>query len=443
MYRILLTLTLILVLFGAAISQPFRFHADSMTYQLYLNKRWAPLLEETHSLLKRGIDFYYLRVRAGVAAYELKKYREAVTHLQIAYSALPGDDLVNSYYYWALKYSGQEDEASLLADQLSPSSLKETQAKKKGIINGITVETLFAWNKNYNELIAEGLSSLGGVSSFRSLVKNQTYNGLSLDHHLFPHINVFHNFGMMTINRTLQVNSRFNLPDTQHDPSVLQYQYFLNARYCLIKGWSFSASGTYLWGKSYNYSPLLRSSGKSDVIEDLWKIDDYVVNLGVIKETTHLKTVFNSGYGMINRFRQYQGTLSLIFYPFGNNNFYLVPDATFHWDEDPGKFNFVYQPRIGLKTGPFWITGEYGYGRIKNFYSGGGQVIYNIPEAVTGFWGVGLWAPLFKYKLNLSARYRQSKKEGTNFVFSDTFVSGNEPFTFLDQSLYFTLKWNL
>jgi hypothetical protein len=134
--------------------------------------------------------------------------------------------------------------------------------------------------------------------------------------------------------------------------------------------------------------------------------------------------------------------LSLVIYPFGNNNFYLKPDATLHWDEEPGKFNMVYQPTIGLKTGPFWISGEYGNGRMNNFYSGGGQVVYNLPETITGFWGAGLWAPLLKYKLNVSARYRQSKKEGTTFVYDDTFTASQELYTFWDQSLLITLKWN-
>jgi hypothetical protein len=112
-------------------AQPYRARVDSMINHLYLKKSWGPLLDETRSLLNRGIDFYNLRFKAGVAAYELKKYRQAVTHLDKAYTVLPGDTLVNSYYYWALKLSGQEDEASLLADQLSPDLLKAIKAKRK------------------------------------------------------------------------------------------------------------------------------------------------------------------------------------------------------------------------------------------------------------------------------------------------------------------------
>jgi hypothetical protein len=304
MYRILLTLFLLMFICGQGMAQPFRFHADSMTYQLYLNKRWTPLLEETHNLLNRGIDFYYLRVRAGIAAYELKKYREAVTHLQQAYAVMPGDSLVNSYYFWALKYAGREDEASLLAGRLSPEQRKEAKITKKGFINGVTAEALLSRNKNHHSLVDEGLDGQNGVSRYRSLVRNQKYYGISLDHHLFPKINLYHNFSMMTISRNLQVNSRFNLPAVQHDPSTTQYQYFLNARYSLLKGWNFSASGSYLWGKSYTFAPVLRTSGKSDLEEDTWKIDDYVVNFGISKETTFLSTRIDAGYGTINRYRQ-------------------------------------------------------------------------------------------------------------------------------------------
>jgi len=393
-------------------------------------------------LLKRGVDFYKLRVKAGIAAYELKKYRQAVSHLQKSYSVVPGDTLVSSYYYRALKLSGREDEASLLADQLSPGLLQAVKARKKGIVNEIAVEASLSRNKDFDALRGEVLESDGGISSYRTIERNQNLYLISLGHHLFPHINVNHDFSMRNIDRILQVNSRFNQPVAPHDPSTSQYQYFLNTRYCLMKGWSFSVSGIYIWGKSYSFSPLLRFTGKSDLEQNTLKINDNIVSFGINKESTYLNTSLTAGYGMINGYKQFQSTLSMILYPFGNNNFFIIPDATLHWDEEAGNCNMVFQPQIGIKTDPFWISGEYGSGKIKNFYTGGGKMVYNVPETITGYWGVILTAPIIKSKLNLSARFRQSTKEGTNYVFTDKLASSKKQYTFLDQSVLVTLKWN-
>jgi hypothetical protein len=79
---------------------------------------------------------------------------------------------------------------------------------------------------------------------------------------------------------------------------------------------------------------------------------------------------------------------------------------------------------------------------MKNFYASSGQIVYNIPETITGYWGAGIWAPILNYRMILSLRFRQLQKEGTTYVFASNFVPGQEVYKFNDQSLLVTLKWN-
>lgn len=445
MKRTLFSLILLAGIALSASAQPYRDYADSVINHLYQKKSWKQLQDQTHSLLERGIDSYNVRLKAGVAAFELRKYRQAVTHLQKAWEVVPGDSLLNAFYYRALKYSGREDEAALLADQISSDLRKAIQIQRKGWINEIMIQGSLSRNKDHDALTGDALSSDGGVRSYRIVEKNRHQYGLSLGHHLFSHINLSHAFSRMEINRSLQTNAKVNPPALQNEPSTQQYQYYLNTRYTLMKGWSFSISGSYIWGDSFTFSPVSYDmiTGEYDLSEKSHKISDNVVALGIRHENAWLNTSLSAGYARINEFRQFEGNLNMVIYPLGNNHFFITPDVTLQKDEEGEDYKVVFQPQIGIKTDPFWISGEYGIGKMKNFFTEGGKVVYNVPETVTGYWGVHLTAPILKDQLNLSARYRQSTKESPLYTINNNnVVSSADHFTFTDQSLMFSISWN-
>lgn len=434
----------ITVMAFSASAQPYRAYSDSVINHYYQKKSWGQLYEQTHSLLDRDIDSYNVRIKAGIAAFELKKYREAVSHLEKVYAVSPGDTVMNSYYYKSLQLSGREDEAALLADRMTPALRDAVGALKEGVVHEVKVQGSLARNKDHDALTGEALASEGDIKSYRMVEKSRENYGISLGHHLFPHLNLSHAFSRMKIERTLQTNPWVNPPATQNDPSTLQYQYFLNARYTLLKGWGFNFSGSYIWGEGFDYLPLSYDMvtkkytlGQTDL-----EIKDHVVSIGVNKESAWINTALSAGFGTINGYRQFQGNLNMVIYPQVNNHFFLIPDVTLHWDEEPGDYNVVFQPRIGLKTDPFWITGEYGTGDMKHFFSGGGKVVYNVPETITGYWGVVLTAPMLKDKLHLSARYRQSAKEAPLYVIANNVVTNAERFSYTDQSIMLSVEWD-
>jgi len=424
-------------------AQPQRKLIDSLTWELYSSKKWELLLSETNKSLQKGIDFYYLRVRAGVAAYELKKYRLAVTHFRKAREAYQKDDFLNASFYWALIFSGREDEARGLKDSFQPDLLKTMNVRKNDLLSDISSESLFSFNSDYPQLRDESPDNSGGESKFRSLLKHQFYQGISADMHLSAHLNLYHNFSFMDIRRTFQANNKVNLPGNFKEPFARQFQYFLKGRYFTSGGWDFHTSVSYVWGE-YNYlfpSSLISGNLKMSGYDS--EIADYVFSAGIDKDMTWFKPGAAVGYAKINGFKQYQGDVSLVIYPFGNLNFYMVPEATLHWDESTGNLEMVYHPQIGIKTGPLWLSGEFGYGRMKNYFSGDGLVVYNMPEVITGKWSFTLWAPLFKNRLDLTLKYLQSAKEGTTFVYSGLSSYTTENYHFTDHGLLISLRWNL
>jgi hypothetical protein len=416
---------------------------DSLTWKLYLDKNWHLLLKESENAFRKGLDFYYLRIRAGVAAYELKKYRKAAFYLQKAFTANEKDDFVNSYYYWALAMSGREDEAACLADRFTSGFLNQNHIRRRGKISGITAGSLLSFNTGFNDLLAEDIEENDSYSNYRSVLKQQQYVDFALDHHLMPRLNLYHNLSYIGIDRMQQYKSTLNLLDTTKETSTTQYQYYISGRFLVSRGWSFFTSATRLWGKSYYHEPQYQSAGVYNLIENSLAINDFLFIAGVSKEMIYFRPKLDVGFGKINQSGQFQANMQVIIYPFGKAGFYFLPEGSLHMDGNDGKTRFIYTQKAGLKTGPVWLTGEFSRGYISNFYSNEGLVVYNMPERIRNRTGITLWAPLIKYRLGLTAKYLISSKEGTTFVYSDLSNYVTTPYTFTDQSFLISLKWNL
>ena len=54
---------------------------DSATYAQYLAGDWKTLVREGKAALDQDVDYYYLRMRMGIAYYELENYRAAIDQL--------------------------------------------------------------------------------------------------------------------------------------------------------------------------------------------------------------------------------------------------------------------------------------------------------------------------------------------------------------------------
>ena len=47
---------------------------DSATYAQYLAGDWSTLVHEGKQAISQGVDYYYLRMRVGIAFYEMKNW---------------------------------------------------------------------------------------------------------------------------------------------------------------------------------------------------------------------------------------------------------------------------------------------------------------------------------------------------------------------------------
>lgn len=434
---------LLLLISLTGFSQPAWQKTDSLTWESYRRGEWKSLLREADRSLRNGIDFYYLRVRAGVAAWELKNYRLAADHLIKAHRANGEDDFVTSLLHSSFALAGRTDEAAALADSL-PAGVRDTlQIRKSGLVKSVTSESLFSFNGNFASDSKSSFTLPGAYSNYSSQMKNLRYQSLALDLHLSPRFNFFHQVSLLNINREQRYFSEVTGIDTSRATFSRQWQYFAGARLLGGKGWSSWVTLTKLWGEARYHIPGGDISRGFTLTEAAWKINDYLVHVGAARELTWWRPELSLSTGQMNRARQWQANAAITLYPFGNANFYTHTEGSLHAEGESDETRAIIHQRVTVKSGPVWLSGEGRWGTIRNFSTENGLVVYNMPETIKSIYGASLWVPLAGYRLNLTLRYQLSSKEGYNQHYADAYDYTTTKHIFKEQSFLISLQWNL
>lgn len=416
---------------------------DSLTWQLYLEKDWTALLRSARKAFREGIDFYYLRVRAGVAAYELKRLGTAVHHLEAARAAFPDDDFTNGTLYSVLVQAGRDDEANLLASRLLPEARGRLAIPLQGLVNSVGTGIYLSRNTSHAALREDPIAEEGSLTSYRSVLNRQWYKNVAFDLHLSPRFNLYTHVSHIAIDRTQHFSSTSNQVEALRETTTSQFQGYSQGRLLMGKGWSAFASASLLRGEGLYDTLSVTTPGLYTLTKESFPFTDWLINAGAACQMDWMAPRLSVTHGNINGGEQWQFNGQWVLYPLGNPDFYLVSEGYLHLDELSEHPKTIFTQKIALKTGPAWLIGEATRGTIANFSTGEGLVVYNMPERITAMTGATLWVPLFGYRLNASLRFLVTSKKGTTFVYTNATDFTVRSYRFNDHSLFISLQWNL
>jgi len=97
---------------------------DKITYEAYLKGDWKEVITTGKEALREGIDYYYLRMRLGIACFSRKKYQQAIPHFRKALEYSKGDVVALRYLYYSYLYSGRDADRHALMHHM-PVNLSE------------------------------------------------------------------------------------------------------------------------------------------------------------------------------------------------------------------------------------------------------------------------------------------------------------------------------
>jgi Tetratricopeptide repeat len=115
-------------------------YVDSASYAYFHAANWNELKNIGNKAISAGIDYYYLRLRLGIAYYNQKKYALAIPHFQKALTQNSMDALALQYLYFAYIFAERYDEAEKLSKLFDDELMKITQAGLLSQLKYISIE---------------------------------------------------------------------------------------------------------------------------------------------------------------------------------------------------------------------------------------------------------------------------------------------------------------
>lgn len=384
---------------------------DSTTYKLYLAEDWRGLIAVSLQAYENGIDYYYLRMRTGIAFYELKRYRRACSEFEMALTFSKKDEVALEYLYFSYLFSGQNERAFFLSRQFTSTMKERLGFDKVKLIEQLHLEGGPSIGENvYHKNNNSGSDNT--IFTEDELTGDVWYFALGLRHRLSKRIEVFHSASTLDIEKSqvLEFYDGF----VTNDYRIYQRQYYINMGIYLGRGitvtpafhiinvnydklgYGFDDSDK-IYLESYNYSPT----------EKVYALS-FKKNWGLMDVGLH------GSYANLNNEELIQGGLSMTVYPFGNLNYYLTLPLVYQQNHDWQ--NFIIDPVIGFKLyNNIWVEGQYTFGKLNNYVENNGYTVYNINDKILSRKGVSLQL-LANEHLRFNIMYRHLTKENKRTV---------------------------
>ncbi len=263
---------------------------ESKTLEFYTNKNWDSLIAIGDEAIKNGNDYFYLRMRLGIAYYEQKNYSLAIKHFDKAIRFNANDDVAKEYLYYSFVFLGKEEEARKLSTTFS-AELKE----KLGLENTSAIDfiTVSGGSKMANSPFSD---SNNGI-----YFKQANFYELGLKHYFATKFSLFH--ALSTFNQESFIGK------------VNQNQYYALAAIPMKNNWSIAPAFHVLQLKFTGKIPGINSETKTS--------NFFVSSFSVNKSSKKFDFSIGSTFSNIASIKQYNHFGNITYSVFGNSQLVL------------------------------------------------------------------------------------------------------------------------
>jgi tetratricopeptide (TPR) repeat protein len=341
---------------------------------LYETGQWEQLIPLVKESFEQGYDFYYLRMRIGIAYYNLEKHKLAINHFVKALDFNKADPVALEYLFYCYLFSGQESDALVLykknREQLEKIALRVTK-----IIKGIYTEGGYKFSDNQ-------IDEIGDMGFFH----------VGLSHQLSAGLNVYQGYTRLA-QKFITVSGMGGgtgpgpgpggFSRIENKTTVSQDEYYLRGRLRVARGW--------VMIPAYHYQNMDDS------------LSNHALSFGMLKHLGIVSIYGAAGFSSINNLDQSQWTLGATVYPGGNLDFYLQTNHTIQNQE--GEQQSIFYHKIGGRfMQDSWLELFYGWGDMYNYSELDAFYVQNIPDVITSKAGLTLISVL-KQKHRLLVGY--------------------------------------
>ena len=422
MGRVMVLVLAALLAVNYAVSQqgPDFAGIDKRTYELYLDSSWKELLSAGEEAINQGIDYYYLRMRLGIAAFETEDYSKAIRHFRKALEFNSADDVAKEYLYFAFMFYGREMEAHKVAQSFSRELRRKYSYAVRSAVRSFSLSTTAGFIHDTEITDRYSADNLPDIDGSQAITRNYVHFGAGLEHEAGNRLRITHAAGYFSKNY-LYFSREPGEDRLISDAKVNQFQYYLSGRLLLGNGIFLVPAVHYLNVQIPSEALVVGRGRFSFVQQQVVTRHDVASSLGVEKYAGKIRSGFSAGYSYINEQEQLRGTFSFAWFPFGNLNLYSASEITRYtvMPADSHDGTFIFSHTIGFRTFPgLWLELWGQLGKIENYAGPGAYLVFNDTGSTRGQFGISILAPFVSERFETALHYNYSIRE-SRFVPDD------------------------
>lgn len=415
-YLLLFTFFIFPLSFLLAQQSDLKTQYGEQTYKQYLEGNWSELINTGNEALDKGVDFYYLRIRLGIAYANQKNYRKAIINYKKAIEFVPSDPMAQEYLYYAYLYACQKNTARLYAANLPVSLRKKIKPEGLPVFGNLYMESGFAF-ANYDDKNISLPSSSEDYFSEIFTRKSQTYFNINLLLNVAKSVSLSFAYTGLVIQSEHQYKVQGRDLE-QEDLRVKQSDFALSVNIHNASGLTltpfFHTVNTSLMlteveydTTAYDLEPGIEIDFGRSTSSLQW--NNQLVGFGATKRIGMLDMAGSLSYSWLGGTRQQQVNARLTYLPKGNYSLYFTPELRF-FNEDQSS-RMIYKLAVGgqLST-KLWGETTFTYGNLQRTHESFGSIVYNLPDK-TIYKADAVLNFAFTNGVSLSLRYQLTQKE--------------------------------
>ncbi len=460
--KILFTIIINVLLITTVVGQTLDYKTvDSISLESYYKKDWRSLEAIGKQSLNAGVDYYYLRMRLGIAAYEQKKFTVAERHFRKALEFNKYDPTAQSYLTGALLETFRLTEAGSVFKRSIPTAKEFVPIKEGFSVNSVHADFgMIVRNENDNL----GFKKLAGDSSvfgqqriygdskiidagtflqlkpnllcyvgFQWIDTKATDRFAYIENNLEQDSAVLFDWGsayyysidttQKTKNTEHQILQRSAYLQTRWSPSsrltltAAAHLIRLDQTQTIAINDSFPVTDTAYYISFYDSTGLYTTHlNRTVFLEDTILNYDWSVSLNARYTFGRIATTLGANIAHINEGIIKQFSVGLVYLPFGNPSLYSQTELI--GVKDNSETNFILKQMIGGKiTDRFWLDVGLMIGKINRYSDQYSYIIFNNPEMIRLRIEPTLYCVITKH-LQLQLRYKYQRSESYYYTFT-------------------------
>ena len=344
--------------------------ANDFTYQLYQQEKWDSLIIVGDSIISSGLDFYYLRLRVGLAHYFKKQYLLAIPHFQEAVLMNEAENIAAEHLYYCYFQSGQYLQAlKVISKQNNYVQQKVGFNKKKYVQSG----QLRAGYKSSNSEYIPAARELDADVDIK-LLKSSNLK--------------------LSINQIIQRASFWD---------IKQRQLYLGYSLPLKQDWNIHLGFSAL-SYDYNVKPL----GTTILTEGNQWVGSIALDKFYLNNQIHFGMTILNG----DSTNHHQLSLGYTYFPKGNSSLFAGLSLYGSVEENLSDFALAFKPYFGFKLGQK-TTFDFSYlkGGGHNLVFLNGELVNNNYDITSGLLEAGVgyqWHPKWSMSLFYNLEFKQN-----------------------------------